>query len=62
MPFDALISFHDVFCVDRQFLVGIYNNAEQTRICLRTKNFMHELERYFGFPEKKIFEICRIAR
>lgn len=31
---DALVSLHDFFCVNRQFLVGVDNDAEESRISL----------------------------
>lgn len=35
MAFDALISLHDLFGVDGKLLVGIDDDAEESRICLR---------------------------
>lgn len=35
VTFDALVPFHDLFGVDRKFLVGIDNDTEKARVRLR---------------------------
>lgn len=46
---DAFVPFHDLLCVYRQSLVGIYHDAEEARVCLQQEQQQQQF--YFIYTD-----------